>query len=166
MVKSPPPVDDAPICKDGAVAFGERDFELGSRLVDAVGKHAQGAVELPQLAGVLEVWRLSVAFEGRLEGGGVVYVRDALVGAVVCAVEDDGGVHVVVVVSVVVVVEGDGVAEEALPEHVARHAHRRRGAEGVGEDGAAALDGVFQTVEELHAGRGLKVEEVHVQAEF
>ena len=93
-------------------------------------------------------------------------MRDALVGAVVCAVEDDGGVRVVVVVPVVLVAEGNRVSKEAVPEHVARHAHRRRGAEGVGEDGTAALDCVFQTVEELHAWRGLKVEEVHVQAEF
>lgn len=69
-----------------------------------------------------------------------------------------------VVLAIVFVVVGYGEAAQGSEETVGCHADGGCGAEGVSEEGGTAGYGVADAVEELEAGGGFEVEEVHVEA--
>lgn len=107
----------------------------------------------------------SINLEGALERRRPVGVRDWFLVLVGVFVEHDGRARKMVVLVVVHVVVGYGEGGQAVKFLAAVGADEFGGAEGVGEDGGAADGRVADAVEELEAGGGLEVEEVHVEAE-
>lgn len=160
-IKLPPAVHDAAVHEHGALALAQRRLPHVCGIVETCSHAARRVDILPQHPVLLD----NMGFEGRLERGRPVDVREPWRPQVCLLLEHHGRPRVVIVVSVVLVVERHREGAQCAKEIFGVRADGGGRAERVSEERGATGDRVADAVQELEPGGGLEIEEVHVEGE-